>query len=85
MQEVRWLQKYGVTPGELKRYKAALIRDSEHLAEQFDSMPSVDTLDFCMECLALNHTYMAQEDVRLPAVLALAEQYLSTCTAMLHL
>lgn len=64
VQEVRRLQKYGVTSGELERYKAALIRDSEHVAEQWESVPSVDTLDYCMECLALNHTFMAQEDVR---------------------
>ena len=63
VQEVRRLQKYGVTSGELERYKAALIRDSEHVAEQWESVPSVDTLDYCMECLALNHTFMAQEDV----------------------
>ncbi len=63
VQEVRRLQKYGVTAGELTNYKAALMRDSEHLAEQWDSVPSVDTLDYCMECLALNHTFMAQEDV----------------------
>ena len=66
VQEVRRLQKYGVTSGELERYKAALIRDSEHVAEQWESVPSVDTLDYCMECLALNHTFMAQEDVCYP-------------------
>ena len=64
VQEVRRLQKYGVTAGELANYKAALMRDSEHLAAQKESMPSVDTLDYCMECLALNHTFMAQEEVR---------------------
>ena len=63
VQEVRRLQKYGVTSGELERYKAALIRDSEHVAEQRESVPSVDTLDYCMECLALNHTFMSPEDV----------------------
>lgn len=68
VQEVRRLQKYGVTSGELERYKAALIRDSEHVAEQWESVPSVDTLDYCMECLALNHTFMAQEDVCHPSL-----------------
>ena len=63
VQEVRRLQKYGVTAGELTNYKAALMRDSEHLAEQWQSVPSADTLDYCMECLALNHTFMAQEEV----------------------
>lgn len=70
VQEVRRLQKYGVTSGELERYKAALIRDSEHVAEQWESVPSVDTLDYCMECLALNHTFMAQEDVCYPVALS---------------
>ncbi len=65
VQEVRRLQKYGVTAGELANYKAALMRDSEHVAAQWESVPSVDTLDYCMECLALNHTFMAQEEVRL--------------------
>ena len=64
VQEVRRLQKYGVTAGELANYKAALMRDSEHVAAQWESVPSVDTLDYCMECLALNHTFMAQEEVR---------------------
>ena len=71
VQEVRRLQKYGVTSGELERYKAALIRDSEHVAEQWESVPSVDTLDYCMECLALNHTFMAQEDVCHPVALSI--------------
>ena len=34
VQEVRRLQKYGVTNGELERYRSALLRDSEQLAEQ---------------------------------------------------
>ena len=63
VQEVRRLQKYGVTNGELERYKACLLRDSKHLAEQWQSVPSVDNLDYCMECLALDHTFMAQEEV----------------------
>ena len=53
-----------MTHGELDRYKACLLRDSQHLAEQWESVPSVDNLDYCMECLALDHTFMAQEEVR---------------------
>ena len=34
VQEMRRLQRYGITPGELERYKTALLRDSEQLAEQ---------------------------------------------------
>ena len=82
VQEVRRLQKYGVTAGELERYKAALIRDSEHVAEQVESVPSVDTLDYCMECLALNHTFMAQEDVSSAALCA--SQLLHACPAFCH-
>jgi len=63
VQEMRRLQRYGITPGELERYKAALLRDSEQLAEQAGSVPSVDTLDFVMESLALGHTVMDQRQV----------------------
>ena len=34
VQEVRRLQRYGVTPGELERYRVALLRDSEQAAQQ---------------------------------------------------
>ena len=63
VQEMRRLQRHGITPGELERYKAALLRDSEQLAEQAGSVPSVDTLDFVMESLALGHTVMDQRQV----------------------
>lgn len=66
VQEMRRLQKYGVTPGELDRYKTALLRDSEQLAQQSGSVPSVDTLDFVMESLALGHTIMDQREVAPP-------------------
>jgi hypothetical protein len=61
---VRRLQKYGVTAGELERYKAAVLRDSQQLAEQAGSVPSVDTLEFVMESLALGHTFMDQRQVQ---------------------
>lgn len=60
---MRRLQKFGVTPGELERYKTALLRDSEQLAEQSGAVPSVDTLDFVMESLALGNTVMDQREV----------------------
>jgi len=50
----------GVTPGELERYREALLRDSEQLAEQSGTVPSVDNLDFVMESDALGHTVMDQ-------------------------
>lgn len=63
VQEVRRLQKYGVTSGELERYKTALLRDSEQLAEQAASVPSADNLDFVMESLALGHVVIDQKAV----------------------
>lgn len=58
MQEMRRLRLHGVTKGEMDRYADALLRDSEQLAEQNGSVPSVDNLDFVMESLALGHTVM---------------------------
>ena len=64
VQEVTRLAQFGVTPGEMKRYKAALLRDSEQLASQADSIASLDNLNFVMEYLALGHTYMQPQAVR---------------------
>ena len=72
IEEVRRLQKYGVTAGELKRYKDALLRDSELLAEGAESVPSSDTLEFVMESLALGHTVLDQKDAH-KALLACAD------------
>lgn len=60
VQEARRLQRYGVTAGELERYTTALLRDSEQLAGQADSVPSADTLDYVMESIALGHTVVDQ-------------------------
>lgn len=64
VQEVRRLQRFGVTAGELERYKMALLRDSAQAAEQALSVPSADNLDFIMESLALGHTVLDQRQVR---------------------
>jgi len=53
--QVRRLKEFGVTNGELARYRDALLKDSEHLAEMIDNVPSVDNLDFIMESDALGH------------------------------
>ena len=58
VQEVRRLQQFGVTNSEMERYKAALLRDSNQMASQADSIASVDNLNFVMEYLALGHTIM---------------------------
>lgn len=63
VQEVRRLQQFGVTKGEMERYKAALLRDSDQMASQADSVASVDTLNFLMEYLALGHTVMHAKQV----------------------
>jgi predicted Zn-dependent peptidase len=58
--EARRLARAGITPGELSRYAAAMLRDSEQLAGQSGSVPSLDNLDFVMESDALGHTVMDQ-------------------------
>lgn len=63
VQEVRRLQRFGVTAGELERYKMALLRDSAQAAEQADSVPSADNLDLIMESLALGHSVLDQRQV----------------------
>lgn len=59
--EVRRLKEFGVTKGELARYRDALLKDSEHLAAMIDNVPSVDNLDFIMESDALGHKVMDQQ------------------------
>ncbi|GMH43786.1 hypothetical protein BSKO_11720 [Bryopsis sp. KO-2023] len=63
LQELRRVQMYGIKPGELKRYMAALIRDSEQAADLADSIPSVENLEYLMESIALEHKVMEQKDM----------------------
>lgn len=72
VQEVRRLQRYGVTSAELERYKSALLRDSEQLAEGADSVASLDNLEFVMESLALGHTVLEQRQAH-ACLMALAD------------
>eukprot|EP00237_Pycnococcus_provasolii_P000043 CAMPEP_0119197254 /NCGR_PEP_ID=MMETSP1316-20130426/13197_1 /TAXON_ID=41880 /ORGANISM="Pycnococcus provasolii, Strain RCC2336" /LENGTH=1235 /DNA_ID=CAMNT_0007193039 /DNA_START=21 /DNA_END=3730 /DNA_ORIENTATION=+ len=72
VQELRRLQKFGVTQNELQRYTDALLRDSEQLAEQHGTVPSIDNLDFVMESDALGHIVMDQRQGH-DALLNLAE------------
>jgi predicted Zn-dependent peptidase len=58
IEEVRRLQRHGLTPGELSRYVNAMLRDSAQLAEQADAVSHVDTLDFVMESRATGSTVM---------------------------
>eukprot|EP00889_Picochlorum_renovo_P000320 jgi/Picre1/27350/NNA_000319.t3 len=60
VQEVRRLQQHGVTAAEMERYKSALLRDSEQLAEGAESVPSLDNLEFVMESMALGHAVLEQ-------------------------
>jgi hypothetical protein len=43
------------------RYTTTAVRDSERLAEQEGSVPSIDTLDFVMESETLGHEVMDQQ------------------------
>ena len=52
------MQRFGLTQGELDRYREAMLRDSAQLAAQAKHIPSLDTLDFVMESLACGHTVM---------------------------
>ena len=62
VQEVRRMQKSGVTVGELDNFQAAALpRDVQHMEEAEGSMRSVDILNFCMEALALDHTLIFEE------------------------
>lgn len=63
VQEARRLQKFGVTQSELERYGMALLRDAEQAAEQADSIPSVEMLDYSMESIGLEHVVMDQRKV----------------------
>lgn len=60
VEEARRLQKCGLTQGELSRFKAAMMRDSEQLAQQAGCVPSLENLDFVMEHDALGHVVMDQ-------------------------
>ncbi|KAG1670958.1 hypothetical protein FOA52_011393 [Chlamydomonas sp. UWO 241] len=62
VQEVRRLQRHGLTSGEFERYRTAILRDSSQLAEQANKIPSLDTLNFVMESLACDHTVMGHRD-----------------------
>ncbi|KAK3240438.1 hypothetical protein CYMTET_49716 [Cymbomonas tetramitiformis] len=85
LEEVRHLFTHGITQSELMRYTTALLRDSEQLAQQAGTVPSIDNMDFVMESDALNHTVMDQAQghdalvdlaptVTLPDVLELAQE-----------
>ena len=65
VQEVRRLQRYGVTKPELERYQMALLRDAEQAAEQSTSIPSVEMLEYSMDSIGLDHTVMDQAQVRI--------------------
>jgi len=60
VEEARRLKKFGLTAGELTRFKSAMMRDSEQLAQQAGFVPSLENLDFVMEHDALGHVVMDQ-------------------------
>ena len=68
VQEVRRLQRYGVTKPEMERYQMALLRDAEQAAEQSSSIPSVEMLEYSMDSIGLDHTVMDQAQARDPSL-----------------
>ena len=60
VEEARRLKQHGLTLGELTRFKSAMMRDSEQLAQQAGFVPSLENLDFVMEHDALGHVVMDQ-------------------------
>uniref|UniRef100_A0A383WE33 Peptidase M16 N-terminal domain-containing protein n=1 Tax=Tetradesmus obliquus TaxID=3088 RepID=A0A383WE33_TETOB len=71
VEEMRRLQRFGLTPSELERYILAIMRDSAQLSEQANSIPSINSLDFVMESLALGHTVMSHGEAH-EAMMAVA-------------
>lgn len=63
VQEMRRLQKYGVTQSEMERYTMALLRDTEQGAQQASAFPSVDMLDYTMESFGCGHVVSDQGQV----------------------
>ncbi|KAI8464353.1 MAG: LuxS/MPP-like metallohydrolase [Monoraphidium minutum] len=72
VEEVRRMQRFGITKGELERWRQAMLRDSAQLAEQANSIPHINSLDFVMESLALGHTVMEHREAH-DAMLAVAD------------
>lgn len=59
---------YGLQASTQPAACCTLVRPcSEQLAEQSESVPSVDNLEFVMESLALGHTVLDQKTVRAAA------------------
>eukprot|EP00879_Flechtneria_rotunda_P011618 GHRR01012135.1.p1 GENE.GHRR01012135.1~~GHRR01012135.1.p1 ORF type:complete len:964 (+),score=341.69 GHRR01012135.1:177-3068(+) len=62
VEEIRRLQRFGLTASEVERYTLSMLRDSAQLAQQANSIPHINSLDFIMESLALGHTIMNHSD-----------------------
>lgn len=65
VEEVRRLQKYGVTQSELERYRMAMMRDLDHAAEMASCIHSIEMLDYAMEQIGLDHVVMDHREVHL--------------------
>eukprot|EP01041_Mallomonas_annulata_P011058 gene11058-23114_t len=70
--EIRRLGMFGLTEGELDRYKSAVLSEAQQLAAQSEQMSSEDMLTEVMESQACGHTYM-RADQRLAATAALLD------------
>ena len=69
IQEVRRLQRHGISEGEMECYRIALQRDNTQALLQSQSVPSLQNLEFLMEYLALGNTYLDHSKVVPPHVL----------------
>eukprot|EP00607_Mallomonas_marina_P007369 CAMPEP_0182419444 /NCGR_PEP_ID=MMETSP1167-20130531/3899_1 /TAXON_ID=2988 /ORGANISM="Mallomonas Sp, Strain CCMP3275" /LENGTH=1078 /DNA_ID=CAMNT_0024594381 /DNA_START=315 /DNA_END=3551 /DNA_ORIENTATION=+ len=57
--EIRRLGLYGLTDGELERYKVAVLSEAQQFAAQAQQMSSEDMLTEVMEAQACGHTFMS--------------------------
>ena len=58
VKEIRRLGIYGLTLGELNRYKSAVLLESEQYAAQGDKISNEDVLNSVMEAKSCSHTFM---------------------------
>ena len=60
--EIRRLGLFGLTEGELVRYKTAILMEAEQLAAQATQMDNENVIESVMEAESCGHTYMHPEE-----------------------
>ncbi len=58
IREIRRLGKFGISKTELKRFKQALLTDSQQLAAQYGKISNADYLPYLMDAVSNGHTFM---------------------------